>query len=381
MIPKPLSDINDADLQNLISNEVMEGKTIEYKRELPGGQDADRKEFLADVSSFANTMGGDLLFGVKAVQGVPVQLVGITAADLDRELQRLDNLIADGIDPRIRYSHYLVPIAGGQRVLVFRIERSWIGPHRVTFKGHDKFYGRNATRKYPLDVGELRHAFTLSATVAERMRAFRADRIIALSNNDTPIPFTPGPKIVLHCLPFNAFSTTQNLDVVGLRPDRLRPICLSGYNHRINFNGLITYSGGTEPNSYAQLYRNGILEAVDASLFWGGPSENFIPSVAYEEALLSYLPTCLALLQGFGCGLPLFVALSLTNVKGFFMGVKSSHRREVIHENILILPEAEVADYGVSADAILKPLFDMVWNAAGYPGSLNFDASGAWKHR
>jgi hypothetical protein len=44
MIPKPLSDINDADLQNLISNEVMEGKTIEYKRELPGGQDADRKE-------------------------------------------------------------------------------------------------------------------------------------------------------------------------------------------------------------------------------------------------------------------------------------------------------------------------------------------------
>ncbi len=331
------------------------------------------------MSSFSNTVGGDLLIGVRAAQGLPVQLIGVTAADLDKELQRLDSLIAAGIDPRIRYSPHLVPIAGGQPVLVFRIERGWIGPHRVIFKGHDKFYGRNATRKYPLDVRELRQAFALSATVAERMRAFRADRTIALSNNDTPVPFSPGPKIILHCLPFDAFSATQRLDVVGLRPDRLRPMRASGWSHRINFNGLLTYSGGTEAYSYVQLYRNGILEAVDASLLGGGPEKNFIPSVAFEEALLSYLPSCLALLQLLGCGLPVFIALSLTNVKGFFMGVQSWDRREAIEENTLMLPEAEVADYGVAAATILKPLFDMIWNAAGYPGSLNFDSSGTWK--
>src|ERR1035437_3203414 len=101
MIPNRLDAITETDLLSLISNGVMEGKTIEYKQELPGGQDADRKEFLADVSSFANTAGGDLLFGVKAVQGLPAELIGVAAGDLDKELQRLDNLIADGLDPRI----------------------------------------------------------------------------------------------------------------------------------------------------------------------------------------------------------------------------------------------------------------------------------------
>src|SRR5947208_16448298 len=103
MIPNRLDAITEADLLSLISNGGMEGKTIEFKRELPGGQDADKKEFLADVSSFANTSGGDLVFGVRAVQGVATELVGLANGDLDKELQRLDALIADGLDPRIRY--------------------------------------------------------------------------------------------------------------------------------------------------------------------------------------------------------------------------------------------------------------------------------------
>jgi hypothetical protein len=44
-----------------------------------------------------------------------------------------------------------------------------------------KFYGRNSAGKYPPDVGELRTAFTLSETVAERIRNFRVDRIARLA--------------------------------------------------------------------------------------------------------------------------------------------------------------------------------------------------------
>jgi predicted HTH transcriptional regulator len=153
MMPNRLDAIPEADLLNLISSGVMEGKTIEYKRELPGGQDVDRKEFLADVSSFANTAGGDLLFGVKAVQGIPTELVVVAAGDLDKELQRLDNLIADGLDPRIRYAHALVSLAGGRPVPIFRVERSWIAPHRVVFRGHDKFYARSWTNDLHSDSG------------------------------------------------------------------------------------------------------------------------------------------------------------------------------------------------------------------------------------
>ena len=64
MILKPLEQIAADHLPALITNAVSEGRTIDYKRELPGNSDGDKKEFLADVSSFANTSGGDLVFGM-----------------------------------------------------------------------------------------------------------------------------------------------------------------------------------------------------------------------------------------------------------------------------------------------------------------------------
>ena len=59
MINKKLEDIKPEDLQNLIVNGVSESKTIEYKSELPLNTGDAKKEFLADVSSFANTSCGD----------------------------------------------------------------------------------------------------------------------------------------------------------------------------------------------------------------------------------------------------------------------------------------------------------------------------------
>ncbi len=102
MIPRPLNDITEADLAALIANGVAEGRTIDYKRSLPGNTDADKKEFLADTSSFANSGGGDLVFGMDEAAGLPTQIVGIQASDLDLEIRRLDSILAAGLSPRIR---------------------------------------------------------------------------------------------------------------------------------------------------------------------------------------------------------------------------------------------------------------------------------------
>lgn len=83
MIPKLLNDIVEDDLLALISNGVAEGRTIDYKRELPGSSDSAKKEFLADASSFANTIGGDLVFGMDEDQGLPTRLSGLQVADLE----------------------------------------------------------------------------------------------------------------------------------------------------------------------------------------------------------------------------------------------------------------------------------------------------------
>ncbi len=80
---KPLTEIDENDLHVLIDDKVAERKTIEYKRDLPRNSYKDRKEFLADVSSFANTVGGYLIYGIDAKQGIPVDLCGVEIASVD----------------------------------------------------------------------------------------------------------------------------------------------------------------------------------------------------------------------------------------------------------------------------------------------------------
>jgi len=192
MISKRLEEVDEADLDHLVVNSVTEGKTVEYKKVLPGNSDSDKKEFLADVSSFANTTGGDLIFGIDEAQGVPTGIPGLVFSDPDAEVLRLDSIINDGLEPKIRFGTRVIQRAGKPPVVIVKTERSWIGPHRVIYKGHDRFYARNSAGKYPMDVSELRSAFTLADSVTERLRQFRDDRIARLRNNKTPVTLVAG---------------------------------------------------------------------------------------------------------------------------------------------------------------------------------------------
>ena len=103
MINKDIDQITEQDLQELIDNEVIEAKTSEYKGELPGGTDSEKKEFLADISSFANASGGDIIYGITSDKntGKPLELKGLSITNADNEILRLENIIRDGIEPRI----------------------------------------------------------------------------------------------------------------------------------------------------------------------------------------------------------------------------------------------------------------------------------------
>jgi predicted HTH transcriptional regulator len=204
MIQKDIDQITEKDLQALIDNSVLERRTIEYKRLLPSNSDVDKKEFLADVSSFANASGGDLIYGIiqDKETGAPERLEGLDIKNVDQEILRLDNLIRNGIEPRIP-SLAIKPISlSNSRVaLIIRINKSWVSPHRVSFKEYDKFYTRGSNGKYPLDVTELRIAFTLAETVAEKIRRFRENRISDVYADETPVPLYKGAKIILQLIP------------------------------------------------------------------------------------------------------------------------------------------------------------------------------------
>src|SRR5450759_5513997 len=78
--------ITAADLQALIDNGVIESRDIEYKRLVTVGPKADERKkikFLAGVSSFANTDGGDFIVGLRADNGIPKELAPIDRTQLD----------------------------------------------------------------------------------------------------------------------------------------------------------------------------------------------------------------------------------------------------------------------------------------------------------
>jgi len=389
MIPKQLDEIVENDLIGLIENEVREARTIEYKRELPSGSNDAKKEFLADVSSFANTSGGDIVFGMGEDQGLPIQVLGLQSGDLDAEILRLESIMDSGLEPRIRRRLRVISCEGDIKVIVLRIDRSWSGPHRVIFQQHDKFWGRNDAGKYRLDIGELRSAFTLSSTTIERIRGFRTDRIIAISNNETPVPMNPGSKIVMHCIPVESFASQPQYDLIPFYKNhtRLPAIGNRGSSRRLNLDGLLVGDGeGTYVgDNYTHLYRNGLIEVVTGPTGWVFEKEGqkWIASDGYEKLLVDYLPTCFRVFKEIEATGPFVVALTLTNARGLAMSIWYSYinSRSRIDRDTLALPESIVQDFSIDPIKILKPMFDLVWNACGYEESKNFDKDGKWVER
>jgi hypothetical protein len=160
----------------------------------------------------------------------------------------------------------------------------------------------------------------------------------------------------------------------------------SGWNDRINLDGLVTFAGGTQADAYTQVFRSGIVESVHATLLnreVNGVKN--VPSIAYEQAVLEHLPRCFALLKDLGIAPPLAVTLSLVNVGGAQMIASQQdydlNKRYQIADQHVLLPEAVVDSLDVDPAKILRPLFNLVWNAFGYAKSWNFDDNGQWVRR
>jgi hypothetical protein len=391
-LEKPIDSLTETDLQELITNGVTERRTIEYKVALPSLNDEAKKEFLYDVSSFANAAGGSLVYGIEENAGVPVALKGLQVSDADGEKLRLESMMRDGISPRVFGVEVGGPIqvASGGVAFVIRVPRSWNSPHMVIFKGSSKFYSRNSAGKYPLNIDDLRAAFALTETTKERLRDFRANRLAKIVAGETPVPLPKQALVVLHVAPLSAFETAKRFDATTLaelgRPPVLQPIySTSGYNTRYNFDGYLICDKREETNlawSYLQLFRNGTLESVNAAILKG---RNSIPSLPFEGRLLhDGLPKYLAALKQLGVQPPVFLGLSLLGISGYKVGMPEYHASFAIDSALpidrdsLILPDVMVETFESNLDEVMKPAFDSIWNAAGLGGSIYYEGS-VWK--
>lgn len=388
LISKPLEAINEADIENLKTNKVAEQKLIDYKLTLPGSSDGDIKEFLYDVSSFANASGGDIVYGVKEAAGVPTEICGLQLGNADAEILRLESIIQSGLDPRIPgVNSRDVPLSTGKYVIIIRIPKSWAAPHMVKFKQSSKFYSRTSKGKYQLDVDELRAAFVLSESVAERIRSFRAERLGNIVSGETPVRIEEPPVGVLHIIPVRAFDPALKLDLSILKGGEgstwLSPLnAQATYSPRHNFDGLFTHSMGEKwAKAYVQLFRNGIIEAVIADIAVH-QLDRQLPSTAIEASLIDALPRYLRAQKHLGIEPPLFIMLSLLGVAGYSLAVNHRFRlydNHPIDRDTLLLPEVMIESFEQTPDQVLRPIYDVMWNSAGFDQCKDYDEAGNWK--
>ncbi len=384
---KRLRDLEENDLQALVDNQVSEHKTIEYKSALPGNADGDKKEFLADISSFANASGGDLIYGIREQAGIPIELSGLELNDVDKEILRLESCIQTGIAPRlfrIVETHSVSLPTKRRYAIVIRIRKSWAAPHMVTFKNDSKFFSRNSRGKYQLDVSELRSAFLLSEAVAERARTFRTERLSNIIAGETPTALDENaPKIVLHIVPFGAFELSAKPNIGLLtqvdnarltEPLRLFPGGFPAPHY--NFDGLLV----SVQDSYTQFFRNGSIECVDTSILAASKERRFTSGSIYETRLLQAMKRYLDAQQRLDVELPSLVMVSLLGVKDYTIRfdindffLLDGHR---IDRSNLVVSEILIDSYNCDLAVSMKPIFDAIANAAKWSRSMSYSEDG-----
>lgn len=369
---KNLIDISKEDIQSLVEKEIEEGVYVDYKEELKIETGDDKKEFLNDVVSFANTDGGYLIFGIKEENKKPIELKPISIDNIDKLEQKINQIVLENsnIEPRIKHILKSIELDNGKYILVLEVIKTFNGPHR---SNKTKFYARNSAGKYELSVMELKNAFLSSETLNKKIEDFISDRISKVYNKSSN-------GLLMHLVPLDSFYSNKQIDIDSIKSGsiggkNIKPMYVSGWNSpKYNLNGIIV----DIDSSYTQFYRNGVIEIFENLIL----SHKSIPYVALEKEIIEYLTEIIEVLKLIKVECPIIIFITFLGVNGYI--IPRGHfdidniNAQSIEEEILRLPEIYFEDYLLIKDLskLLKPSFDVYWNACGYKESKNYDASG-----
>lgn len=407
MFGKLLSELTQRDIEEFIEQKMTEGRDLEYKSQLldfpSAGLSGDKEphlqkkefDFLKAVSSFANSDGGVLLFGIKAKSGRPESINGIKAESSDAIKLKLENKIKSGLDPRLNISDYEISpvlLGDGTYVVVIEIQKSWIAPHRISVDESSKFYGRNSSGAYLMDTDQIKSSILFSESVVQKIKDFREERIKQIEYQfssrglmEDPARIQKGSFVVIHTIPINAIKNAQcNWKLASERGNELPLFHISSLirNEKYNLNGYVRLNNisGGENESYTQLYRNGITETFDGQLLKSIPKigimENVINGPMFFMDVLRHLNSIFKLYKKMSIQCPVYVFLTMLNIEGFRLDPNGNQFVHGISNEVkvkdIFYPEMIVSDYPKEDDEedfrkITKELMDQVWNTWGYP--------------
>jgi hypothetical protein len=118
------------------------------------------------------------------VDGVASALVGFECANVQSEIQRLQNTILMAIEPNVPGVQFQpLRLANGRIALLIRVPRSLDLPHRVTHSRINRFYLRRTADTFEASLLELRRMFELARNEFDRAEQFHAEQIARIERH------------------------------------------------------------------------------------------------------------------------------------------------------------------------------------------------------
>jgi hypothetical protein len=207
---RDLNSISKGDLDALVQNGATESNSLEFKRQAYGNTEADKKEFLKDVTAFANSMGGDLILGIDEQDGVAAGLVPLTN-NPENEVDRLNQILRTGTDPPLLGVSVVAVQADSGACIIVRVPRSALAPHRVTAYNTSRFFVRHGRAAVEATIDELRNLFGRQREMNERARDFheRTIRSILSGNPSSRPQGTAASFILLQMFPLSSLTAAE----------------------------------------------------------------------------------------------------------------------------------------------------------------------------
>lgn len=226
--------------------------------------------------------------------------------------------------------------------------------------------------------------FSEAELVVNRMRQFHRERVEAVQKDQLHVRLNDPSRLVIHLIPEQAVRAPTCLSAMDLKraADSIRPLGQrhGGYKDgRYNADGYLLYIGLDSAQSYSQLYRNGVYEGVMAeTVYQNQDRTKLFRANVCEEAILGAVSGYLSFANKLGLEPPFWVCCALVGCEGARLLVDPTWKdlSHAIDRAAVFLPETKIEAFDFDEVRHLRPMLDVLWNAAGQEKSLNYDEHG-----
>ena len=184
--------VQHADLMTLVSNQVPEAFDLDFKAEMYGPTDRDRRDAATDVAALANTAGGLLILGIEEDdQARAAAAPGLALSEADE--RRIRQIVGSQVVPMpvIDVLRVEDPKRPGHGLVLIAVPRSPLAPHAVVVNDGLRYPKRNgATTRYlsePEVADAYRQRFAAVRRQADRANEVEADALDRLSTTDDQV--------------------------------------------------------------------------------------------------------------------------------------------------------------------------------------------------